>query len=141
MLQILSSLTLGHRMDKKASAWVLASGFTGTFVGISGDNGAVQPTAGKMAFPIWSESNRDLKGGFSPDIAATGNITVYYGKLHGLTDQYVGVPVAGDALAVDANGKLKVAETGDVVIAHCLKGADVAYFLSKKFNAIEFVLA
>lgn len=141
MLQILSSLTLGHRVDVKASAWVLASGHTGTFVAISGDNGAVQPTAGKMAFPVWSESNRDLKGGFSPDIAATGNVTLYYGKLHGLTDQYTGTPAAGDALSVDANGKLKTAESSEVVVAYCTKAADVSYYLSKKFNAIEFVLA
>lgn len=140
MLQILSSLTLGSRFDLTADAWILASGFTGTFAEMDGDN-AKQPTAGNMAFPIWSESNRDLKGGFSPDIAATGKVTLFYGKLKGITDQYVGTPTVGAKLYVDGNGKLTTSTAGaGIVIAICTKAPFVSKYLSKNFNAIEFVL-
>lgn len=138
MLQILSSLTLVSRFDLTADAWILASGLTGTFVQMSGDN-VVKPTAGKFAVPVWSESNRDGSAGFSPDIAATGKVTVIHGKLKGITDQYVGTPAVGDALYVDANGKLTASGSG-TVIAHCTKAQHSAKYLSKSFNAIEFVL-
>jgi hypothetical protein len=141
MLQILSSLTLVSRFDLTADAWTLASGQTGTFVEMSGD--AIQkPTAGNFAVPVWSESNRDGSAGFSPDIAATGKVTVIYGKLKGVTDQYVGTPAVGAPLFVDANGKLTVTASGNgVVVAYCTKAQSTVKYLSKSFNAIEFVLA
>jgi len=141
MLQILSSLNLGSRFDLTADDWVLASGQTGTFVEMSGA-GVKKPTAGNMAFPIWSESSRDLKGGFSPDIAATGKVSVFYGKLKGVTDQYVGTPAVGAKLYVDADGKLTASSAGAaVVVAYCTKAQFSVKYLSKSFNAIEFVLA
>lgn len=141
MLQILSSLTLGSRFDLTADDWILASGVTGSFVEMSGTD-AIKPTAGNMAFPIWSESNRDLKGGFSPDIAATGKVTLFYGKLKGVTDQYVGTPTVGAKLYVDATGKLTTSSAGNaVVVAYCTKAPFETKYLSKVFNSIEFILA
>lgn len=141
MLQILSSLNLVSRFDLDASAWILVSGQTGTFVEMDGA-GIKKPTAGNMAFPIWSESKRDGTPGFSPDIAATGKVTVIYGKLKGVTDQYVGTPAVGAPLFVDANGKLSASTAGSaVVVAYCTKAQYTEKYLSKSFNAIEFVLA
>lgn len=143
MLQILSSLTLGSRFDLTASAWILASGVTGTFVEMSGAD-AIKPTAGNLAFPIWSESNRDQTAGFSPDIAATGKVTLFYGKLKGVTDQFVttgAAPTVGCKLYVDANGKLTTVSAGNaMVVAICTKAAASVKYLGQVYSAIEFVL-
>lgn len=141
MLQILSSLTLGTRLDFKASAWVLANAKTGTFVSLTAD-GIGQPAAGAFALPIWSESNRDGSAGFSPDIAATGNITVFYGKLYGITDQFAGTPAIGDALYVNTAGKLcTTGGSGFVPVAYCTKAAHTVPYLGSNFTSIGFVLA
>ena len=140
MLQILSNYNLFVRMDLEADTWILASGVTGTWVSPGGDDDVGQPTAGDFAFPIWSESNRDGSAGFSPDIHSTGNITVIYGKLRGVTDQFVDTPTAGAALYVDVNGKLSTTSTGDaVVVARCTKPSHSTTYLSQGFTVIEFV--
>lgn len=145
MLQILSSLTLGSRFDMDADAWILLSGQTGTFVSIKGTNekgndSVGKPTAGDLAFPIWSESNRDGSAGFTPDIAATGKVTIFYGKLRGVTDQFTGTPAVNELLYVDATGKLTTSAAGkNIAVAVCTKAKHSAVYLSKKFDAIEFV--
>ena len=140
MLQILSSLNLVTRMDLEADTWILASGVTGTWVSPSGDDNVGKPTAGDFAFPIWSESKRDGSAGFSPDIHSTGNVTVIYGKLRGVTDQFEGAPTAGAALYVDATGKLTTTSAGDAaVVARCTKPSHSTTYLSLGFTAIEFV--
>lgn len=140
MLQILSSLTLVTRMDLAADAWILASGVTGTWVSPSGDDDCGKPTAGDFSFPIWSESNRDGSAGFSPDIHSTGNVTLIYGKLRGVTDQFTGSPTAGAALYTDLTGKLTTTSAGDaVVVARCTKPSHSTTYLGQGFTAIEFV--
>ena len=139
MLQILSSLNLVTRMDLEASTWVLASGVTGTWVAPGGDDDCDKPAAGVFAFPIWSESNRDGSAGFSPDIHSTGNVTVIYGKLRGVTDQFVNTPTAGAALYVDATGKLSTTAGAGVVVAYCTKPSHSVTYLGQGFTAIEFV--
>lgn len=140
MLQILSNINLVTRMDLEADSWILLSGVTGTWVAPGGDDNVGKPTAGVFAFPIWSESNRDASAGFSPDIHSTGNVTVIYGKLRGVTDQFTGSPAAGQALFVDATGKLTTTDPGSgVVVARCLKPSHSTTYLSKGFTAIEFV--
>jgi hypothetical protein len=127
-------------MDLEADTWILASGVTGTWVAPGGDDDCGQPTAGDFAFPIWSESNRDGSAGFSPDIHSTGNVTVIYGKLRAITDQFTGTPAAGEALFVDANGKLTTTDPGSgVVVARCMKASHSATYLGQGFTAIEFV--
>lgn len=140
MLQILSSLNLVTRLDLEADSWILLSGVTGTWVSPSGDDNVGKPTAGDFAFPIWSESNRDGSAGFSPDIHSSGNVTLIYGKLRGVTDQFVATPAAGAALYVDLTGKLTVTSTGDaVVVARCIKPSHSTTYLGQGFTAIEFV--
>lgn len=138
MLQILSSLTLVTRMDLEASAWILASGVTGTWVAPGGDDNCGKPAAGEIAFPIWSESLRDGAPGFSPDVHATGNVTLIYGKLRAITDQFTGSPAAGAALYVDANGKLAAGGSG-AIVAYCTKPTHSTTYLGTGFSAIEFV--
>lgn len=154
MLQILSSLNLLNRIDAKGDAWII-SGQTsgakypavGTWVvpaapaTTGGDMTVGKPTtSGVFAFPIWSESSRDLKGSWSPDVLATGNVTVINGKLRAVTDQFVGTPTVGAALYVDANGQLtSVTQPSGVVVAYCTKASFSTTYLSKAFTAIEFV--
>jgi len=127
-------------MDLAADAWTLISGVTGTWVAPGGDDDIVKPTAGDFAYPIWSESNRDGSAGFSPDIHSSGNVTVIYGKLRGVTDQFTGAPTAGAALYVDATGKLTITSAGDaVVVARCVKPSHSTTYLGQGFTAIEFV--
>lgn len=140
MLQILSNINLVTRMDLEADSWILLSGVTGTWVAPGGDDNVGKPTAGVFALPIWSESNRDGSAGFSPDIHSTGNVTVIYGKLRAVTDQFTGSPAAGAALFVDATGKLTTTDPGSgVVVARCTKPSHSTTYLGKGFTAIEFV--
>jgi len=140
MLKILSSLTLLKRIDVTADAWVLASGVTGKWVSISSGSSA-KPSAGAWAFPVWNESNRDGSVGFTPDVAATGKVSVIYGKLHGVTDQFTGTPAAGDALKVTADGVLATVTPGtsENVVAICLKPAATEVYLGTSYSVIEFV--
>jgi len=138
MLQVLSNLNLVTRMDLTADAWILASGVTGTWVAPGGSDDVKKPTAGAFAYPIWSESNRDGSPGFSPDVHSTGNVTVLYGKLRGITDQYEGSPAAGAVLYVSASGKLTTTG-GGTAVAVCTKPAYSTTYLSRSFTVIEFV--
>lgn len=142
MLSILSSLTLLTRVDVTASAWVLASGVTGTWVKLNGDSGATKPTLGDYAMPIFSESKRDGTAGFSPDVHANGYVTVLFGKLRAVTDQYSATPAAGDALVVDATGKLTKAQAvggTEVVVAYCTKAPASFTYIDQTKTVIEFV--
>lgn len=144
MLSILSSLTLLTRVDVTASAWVLASGVTGTWVKLNGDSGATKPTQGDYAMPIFSESKRDGTAGFSPDIHANGYVTVLFGKLRAVTDQYDtggGAISAGTALTVDATGKLRATTLGgtEAVVAFCTKAAHSFTYIDQTKTVIEFV--
>ena len=141
MLQPLSNINLCQRIELQADAWTLASGQTGTFVSFGGNTNCVKPAAGDFAVPIWTESNRDGSAGWSPDVAITGNITVYYGKLRGVTDQFSGNPAVNQVLYVDANGKLTTTAAGkNIAIAICTKAPATVKYLNKPFTAIEFVL-
>jgi len=137
MLLPLNLLTSVTRIEATASSWVLDSGLNGTFVELV--NGvATKPTAGNMAFPIWSESNRDKSQGFTPDIKAAGQVSVIYGKLRAVTDQYVGTPAPGDKLYVDANGKLTTTSAGaGVVVAVCTKAPFAERRLLVSYTLIE----
>jgi len=126
-------------MDLEASSLVLLSGVTGTWVAIDSADHCELPAAGVNAFPIWSESNRDGSAGFSPDIASTGNVTVIYGKLRGVTDQFEGSPAVGAKLYVTAAGKLSTTAGAGVVVAYCTKASHSVTYLSAPFTAIEFV--
>lgn len=139
MLQILSDLRLLSRVDVEASSWILTSGTTGTFVSFTAKGKAGQPSAGAYAVPVWSEGNRDNTAGFSPDIAATGNVTVLVGTFQGETDQFEGTPAVGDALTVNADGKLKTASNSDVVLARCTGAKDGTTYLGRPYNAIQFI--
>jgi hypothetical protein len=108
-----------------SQGWVLASGVIGSWVSPAGAGLVNKPLAGDFGWPIWSESVRDSNtAGFSPDIAATGKITVLYGKVRALTDQFTGSPTVGAALYIAADGTLSVTSAGDaVVVAYCTKSA------------------
>jgi hypothetical protein len=140
MLQPLSNINLGQRIDLSYDAWTAASGATGTFVSFAGSDDVQKPTAGDFAMPIWSESNRDGTAGFSPDIAATGKVTVFYGKLRAVTDQFTGTPAVNEKLYVSATGKLTTSSAGKAVaVAICTKASHSVTYLGTVYTCIEFV--
>ena len=152
MLKPLSNLTLDTRIDVKATAGLLASGVIGTWAKLTTPAVANNvptadlPTAGGHAFPIWSESYRDHTAGkWSPDVMATGQLTLIYGKYRAVTDQVNAsyLPAIGDVLYVGADGKLTTNSTGKaIVVAYCTKAAHTATYLSTQYtNCIEFVTA
>lgn len=143
MFRPLSTLNLATRVEGTASAWVLASGATGTFVAVTA-TGYGKPADGDYGLPIWSESNRDGSAGFSPDITATGNITVIYGKMRAATDQYTDSPAIGNRLKVGSDGKL-VAVTTDVstaisIVARCVKAPYTLNHLGSDTTVIDIEL-
>ena len=144
MLRLLTDLNLVNRFDAEAPANLMLSGVavTGTWVAKSGD-GLVLPSAGSVGvFQVWTESNRDGSAGWSPDASAGGKsrLTLLYGKYRALTDQFAGSISVGDALKVDAAGKLVAATLGDGNdIAVCTKASHTITHLGATHTVIEFV--
>lgn len=138
MLRLLSDLNQIVRFDVKASEGLLASGVTGTFVAKSEDLIDLPSAEAGGLLQVWTESNRDKTPGFSPDVTATGNLTVLYGKYRALTDQFTGNPTAGDALEVAADGTLTTAGTG-AVVAYCTKAAHTIEHLDAEHSVIEII--
>lgn len=138
MLRILDNLNLINRFDVEATAGLIASGVTGSFVSKLGDQIDL-PTAGAAGvMQVWTESNRDGTVGWTPDVDASGNLTVLYGKYRGLTDQFSGSISAGDQLEVDATGQLIPLSAG-VAVAVCTKASHVHNHLDRDHTVIEFV--
>ena len=161
MLKPLSNLTLDTRIEVKASTGLLLSGVTGTWAKLTtpatssagslptvdyNAGTADLPDAGGLAFPIWSESYRDVTqvGKWSPDVKATGQLTLIYGKYRAVTDQYDtnNAPAIGAKLYVNTAGKLTTVAGAGVVVAYCTKAPFSTFYLSTKFNnCIEFITA
>jgi hypothetical protein len=145
MLRILTNLNLLNRQDFEATAGLLASGYTGTWVAkIAGDKVDLPASAGDTCIgAVWTESNRDGSVGWTPDVDATGKLTVLFGKFRALTDQFTSTPSIGDALKVGTNGKLASATLGgtDRVVAYCTKASHTVEHLGKTHTVIEYVTA
>ncbi len=143
MLKILSDLKLANRMDFTAAAGVIASGVTGTMVTLDANQTLQLPSAAtKLAWPVWTESYRDGSvGSWTPDVSATGKLTVIDGYLRAISDQvagYAGLAV-GDLVTVDTAGKLAVTTDGTKDIAVVMRKYDTLTYLGTTFtNLIEF---
>jgi len=142
MLKLLCDLKRANRMDFEAAAGVIASGVTGTWVTLDSAQTLQLPSgATKLAFPIWTESNRDGTVGWTPDVGATGNLTVFDGYLRAITDQvadYAGLAL-GSLLTVDTSGKLAKTTDGTKDVAVVMRKHDSVTILGTTFtNCIEF---
>lgn len=142
MLKLLSDLKRANRFDKTATAGALLSGVTGTWVTLNASDEFDLPSAAtKLAFPVWSESNRDGTVGWTPDIAATGKLTVFDGYLRAITDQvadYAGL-AQGDLLTVNTAGKLAKTTDGTKDVAVVMRKVASITILGTTFtNCIEF---
>lgn len=143
MLKILSDLNMANRIEVTPSADVLASGVAGTWVSfVDGDYPAAD---GDHGGPIWTESNRDGTAGWTPDVDATGKLTVLSGYVRAQTDQ-VGSVTAGDYLMLDTAGKLKTCAGGSGnndqirAVAVCTKtGLSVTQLGKTYTGCIEFI--
>jgi len=83
MLRILTNLNLLNRQDFTATAGLIASGYTGSWVTkIAADNIDLPATAGIFSMgPVWTESYRDgTIGSWTPDVGVTGKLSVVFGQ-------------------------------------------------------------
>jgi len=142
MLKLLSDLKRANRFDKTATAGALASGVTGTWVTLnSSDEFDLPSGATRLAFPVWSESNRDGTVGWTPDIAATGKLTVFDGYMRAITDQvadYAGL-AQGDNLTVNSAGKLAKTTAAVTSVGVVMRKVASITLLGTTFtNCVEF---
>ena len=142
MLKLLSNLNKSTRIDFTAAAGVIASGVTGTFLTIDSSQVLQYPSGNtKLAWPVWTESNRDGTVGWTPDVDQTKKLTVLDGYLRAITDQvtdYAGLSV-GDLVTADSNGKLAVTTNGAEDVGVVMRKYDSITILGTTFtNAIEF---
>lgn len=114
MLRLKSDLNKINRYDVEAASAVMSAGIQGIWVAEEGDQLALPSAGDANVVQVWTESNRDGTAGYSPDASASGQnqLTVLQGRYRATTDQYVGTPVLGDKLGVNADGKLAVINDG-----------------------------
>lgn len=136
-----------NRLEKIADSWTLTNGKTGLWVGLTA-TGVGQPTLGKYAVPIFTESNRDGSAGFTGDVSVTKGVTVLLGKFEGVTDQFAGTPAVGDKLFVTAAGVLAnatgasmdaAAQAAGSYVAICTKASTSVEWFGNNIDVIEFV--
>lgn len=141
MLQILTDLLKVNRLELTATAGLIASGVMGTWAQMTGSsNGCDLPTAGNLAFPIWTESYRDGEVGWTGDVGITGKVTLLYGKFRAITDQVTGTPAVNAVLYAAADGTLSTTAGNGIVVAVCTKASHSVTYLGTTFTAcIEFV--
>jgi len=144
MLRILTNLNLLNRFDLEATAGLIASGYTGTWVRKIADDkiDLVSNAATDFAFgTVWTESYRDgTIGSWTPDVGITGKLSVVYGKFRALTDQFTGAPAIGNALVVNTAGQLAVGTYGtDRIVAFCTKASHSISHLGRTHTVIEIM--
>ena len=132
---------MANRIEVTPSANVLASGVAGSW--ISFHDGDYVAASGDHGGPVWTESNRDGTAGWTPDVDATGKLTVLSGYLRAQTDQATGCSV-GDYLMIKNDGKLipATANTGGQIkaMAVCTKAGLSISQLGKTYTGcIEFI--
>jgi len=137
MFKIISDLNLCERVTREYNGTLSATATSGTWVTLnaSGEFAATGSTATGLSFPIWSEGNRDGSAGFTPDVEATGKITVLNGKFRAVTDQvaatYVSAGIAvGDAL---------VSKAGELTKMTAGEEAAVVGYVSADLGSVEHV--
>lgn len=142
MLKLLSDLKRANRFDKAATAGLLASGVTGTWVTLNASDEFDLPSASnRLAFPVWTESNRDGTVGWTPDVGATGKLTVFDGYLRAITDQVTDYAslAQGDLLKVGTDGKLAKTTAAEEMVAVVMRKVPSIVILGTTFsNCIEF---
>ena len=143
MLRILTNLNLLNRFDVTATAGLLASGVTGSWVSKVTDSIDLPAAAGDYAMVVWTESNRDGTVGFTPDVTATGKLTVLQGQFRALTDQYAGTPAVGDVLIAGTDGTVEVDtdpyDTHLRVVGWCTKAPHTLSHLGSDHTVIEIM--
>lgn len=93
--------------------------------------GATPALKNRMPFVLWNGAAKDGDHG-APFSATNHYAQVQWGGIQGIgfsnpiefeTSQFTGTPAVGDVLTVDANGQLKTAAAGDLIVAICTKAS------------------
>ncbi len=153
MFKITSDLNLCTRVTREFAGTLDDDATSGQWVTIDSDGkfAAIDAGPAGLAFPIWSEGNRDGTAGFTPDVKATGKLTTLYGKYRAITDQvaaadYAGLAV-GDPVVVVSGGELgalttPTAEEAAAVVGYIsAKYASVVHLGTTFTNCVEFYSA
>lgn len=148
MFKLISDLNLCDVVTREYAGTVGTAGTSGQWVTIDSDGKFAFPVADAgLAFPIWTEGNRDGSAGFSPDVVAIGKVSVLNGKFRAVTDQVVSSDYAslsvGDALVVKSGGELgavtpSAAEASQIAGYVSSKIASVVHLGTTFTNCIEF---
>lgn len=142
MLRLLTNLNLLNRQDFTATDGLIASGYTGTWIKLETDEIDLIAATGDFSIgTVWTESYRDgTIGSWTPDVDATGQLTIIWGKFRALTDQFTGSPAVGNALRVNTAGQLVVGTANsDFIVAYCTKASHTIEHLGRSHTVIEFV--
>jgi hypothetical protein len=126
---------------------VYASGYSGSWVTLdSAGNAILASTGAQIAWPVWNESYRTGAQGWSPDVAKSKSVTVFVGKVTGLTDRFdsstngtitLGAPLT-ISTAAGKRGYLMLATVGTHdVKAFCRKASHSITHLGTTFTVIE----
>lgn len=139
MLQLITDLSMIMRKDLDVTGTdVLVSGLQGSWVTLAAGKASLTSTNVGLAWPVWTESNRDGSVGFTPDAKNSKKITALVGKFFATTDQYTGTPVAGNPLKTGASGKLAVASANsEYPVAYCVKAPYTMSYFGKTITVID----
>jgi len=123
MLALLSDINKINKLEA-AQSNVMSTARQGTFVSPDGNNPGAKT---EYACAIWNEDT--AANTWSPDVGATGNVTLLMGGYRCKTDQFTDATYApGQALSVAADGKLVAAVVGtDTVVAYALAAKETGY--------------
>ena len=124
MLELLSDLNKINTIEADQSN-VMSTAVQGTFVSPDGNDPAAKT---EWACAIWNEST--AANTWSPDVTATGNVTLLLGGYRCKTDQIEDATYApGQPLTVGADGKLEAGDPSatDVIVAYALGAKEASY--------------
>jgi len=136
MFKIISDLNLCERVTREYGN-IGTSATSGTWVTLdsNGKFEATGSTATGLSFPIWSEGNRDGSPGFTPDVEATGKITVLNGHFRAVTDQIDPAYVTGGIAVGDA----LVSKSGVLTKAGSGEEAAVVGYVSADLGSVDYL--
>lgn len=146
MLKVISDLMQVQRVTREYEADVAASGVSGSWVKLSGNNKytLTDSTPTGLSYVVWAESNRNGTVGFTPDVAASGKISALFGSHRAVTDQVnssdYGSLAVGDALVSKAGVLAKMSDgEEEAVVAYVSRILGTVTHLGTSFtNCIEY---
>lgn len=123
MLALLSDINKVNKLEVANDAATRQ----GSFVQADG----TAPVSNTMAYAVWTE-DAGADSTWSPDVTATGKLTVLLGGYRCKTDQFDSseTPAPGDPMIVHTDGKLKKASAdhkSEIIVGYALEAKETGY--------------